>query len=65
MNALFPKSNTPIIVYNTHESIVTVKMLDINLIRKEPKKVEELLSRKGCKVNFDEFLASDREEKLL
>ena len=40
-------------------------MLDINLIRKEPKKVEELLSRKGCKVNFDEFLASDREEKLL
>ena len=40
-------------------------MLDINLIRKEPKKVEELLSRKGCKVNFNEFLASDREEKLL
>ncbi len=40
-------------------------MLDINRIRKEPKKIEELLSRKGCKVNFDEFLRLDRQEKEL
>ena len=40
-------------------------MLDINLIRQNPKKVEELLSRKGCNVSFDEFLASDRKEKEL
>ena len=40
-------------------------MLDINLIRQNPKKVEELLSRKGCIVCFDEFLASDRKEKEL
>lgn len=40
-------------------------MLDINLIRKEPKKVEELLLKKGCKVCFDDFLLSDRQEKEL
>ena len=40
-------------------------MLDINRIRKEPKVVEELLARKGCKVNFDEFLQKDKEEKQL
>ena len=40
-------------------------MLDINRIRKEPKVVEELLARKGCKVDFDEFLKKDREEKQL
>lgn len=40
-------------------------MLDINRIRKEPKKIEELLSRKGCKVNFDEFLNLDKQEKEL
>lgn len=40
-------------------------MLDINRIRKEPEVVAELLSRKGCKVNFDEFLQRDREEKQL
>ena len=40
-------------------------MLDINRIRKEPKKIEELLSRKGCKVNFDEFLKLDKQEKEL
>lgn len=40
-------------------------MLDINLIRKEPKKVEELLARKGCKVDFADFLANDKKEKDL
>lgn len=40
-------------------------MLDINLIRKEPKKVEELLAKKGCVVNFDSFLISDKQEKEL
>lgn len=40
-------------------------MLDINRIRKEPKKIEELLSRKGCKVSFDDFLLKDRQEKEL
>ncbi len=40
-------------------------MLDINLIRKEPKKVEELLAKKGCNVSFDEFLIADRQEKEL
>lgn len=40
-------------------------MLDINRIRKEPEKVAELLSRKGCKVNFDEFLLKDKQAKEL
>ena len=40
-------------------------MLDINRIRKEPKVIEELLARKGCKVNFDDYLKKDREEKEL
>ncbi|MBQ0017181.1 MAG: serine--tRNA ligase [Clostridiales bacterium] len=40
-------------------------MLDINKIRENPRHMEELLAKKGCIVNFDEFLASDREEKRL
>ena len=40
-------------------------MLDINRIRKEPDKVAQLLAKKGCNVNFDEFLRKDKEEKTL
>lgn len=40
-------------------------MLDINRIRKEPEKVAELLSRKGCKVNFEKFLLKDKQAKEL
>lgn len=40
-------------------------MLDINLIRQNPQKVEELLGRKGCKVSFNEFLQNDKKEKEL
>ena len=40
-------------------------MLDINKIRENSRHMEELLAKKGCVVNFDEFLASDREEKRL
>lgn len=38
-------------------------MLDINLIRREPELVTELLARKGCEVDFTEFLAKDRQRR--
>lgn len=40
-------------------------MIDINLIRKNAKEVELALAKKGCNINFDEFLANDKKEKEL
>lgn len=35
-------------------------MIDINLIRKDAKFVEDSLAKKGCKVNFSSFLNNDK-----
>ena len=40
-------------------------MLDINYIAQNKEKVEELLARKGCVVNFDEVLALDVQRKKI
>ena len=40
-------------------------MLDINLIRKEPATMQAKLARKGCQVDFTEFLARDQQRREL
>ena len=40
-------------------------MLDINLIRNNPQAVQERLAKKGCVVDFSEFLAWDNDRKKL
>lgn len=40
-------------------------MLDIQMIRKEAPKVQELLARKGCNVDFTEFLNKDKSRRDL
>ena len=40
-------------------------MLDLKRIQNEKEKVEELLSRKGFIINFDEVLALDVERKAV
>lgn len=40
-------------------------MIDVNLIRKDPKKIQEALKRKLYDVDFSEFLKWDEERKIL
>lgn len=40
-------------------------MLDIQLIRTEPEKVQAALAKRGYEVDFDEFLAKDKERRQI
>ena len=40
-------------------------MIDVNLIRKDPKKIQDALKRKLYDVDFSEFLKWDEERKIL